>query len=156
MNKQNTTRLMEAFFESEKLGTFVDNMFDLLKEEDINELCCDNETFPYLYRIHTGHTGPEAYFRDNPKLDLNNKNKYGETVLMALAKTANYEDSKILIERGADWKMKDINGKTAMDYAREYAEETDKTKMECSEGNNPKIYRYYQKLNGDIDSFWGE
>jgi hypothetical protein len=153
MNEENLTPLIKALIlwpPSEE-----EDIHEVIAREDINELCCNGETFPYLYLIKNDEIYQDD-FRDNPKLNLNNTNKYGETVLMALAKQGEYVDSKILIERGADWKMKDDKGMTAMDYAREYGLEEDPDILGVNEDGeaqyrDPILYRYYQHLSGTLD-----
>jgi len=156
MNEENLTPLIKALIKWPLSEEDEDNLKELLKQANINELCCENETFPYLYLINIGQSAYLRSLRDNPKFNLNNANKYGETVLMALAKQGKYEDSRILIERGADWKMKDDKGMTAMDYAREYGLEEDPDTLGVNEDGeaqyrDPILYRYYQHLSGTLD-----
>ena len=154
MNEDNLTPLIKALIEIKPFDK--ENISDVINKEDINELCCNGKTFPYLYLI-TNDKIYQKYFRDNPKLNLNNVNKYGETVLMALAKQGEYADSRILIERGADWKMNDDKGMTAMDYAEDYGLEEDPKILGVNEDGeaqyrDPILYRYYQHLTGTLDS----
>ena len=108
--------------------------------EDINDLSEKGDTFPYLYAIENLVSGPSFFIDNIDKLDINNKNKYGKTALMALAEKGLIYDVKKLLEAGADWTMKDKNGKIARDYAESYSKETDINKLEDGEDNDPAIY----------------
>jgi len=158
MKEENLTPLIKALIKRPIIPDICEKLMD---KEDINKLCCDGETFPYLYLINIGQSVYQSDFRDNPKLNLNNTNKYGETVLMALAKQGEYEDSRILIERGADWKMKDDKGMTAMDYAEDYGFEEDPGILGVNEDGEVqyrelKLYRYYQHLSGTLDPLYAK
>jgi ankyrin repeat protein len=158
MNEENLTPLIKALIKRPIMSNIYE---DIIEKSNINELCCDKETFPYLYLINSQKGAYQKYFRDNPKLNLNNTNKYGETVLMALAKQGEYTDSRILIERGADWKIKDDKGMTAMDYAREYGLEEYPDILGVNEDGeaqyrDPILYRYYQHLSGTSDPVYAK
>jgi ankyrin repeat protein len=159
MNEENLTPLIKALLLWPPSKE--DDIHDVIEREDINELCYKDETFPYLYLINIGQSAYLRSLRDNPKFNLNNTNKYGETVLMALAKQGEYEDTRILIERGADWKMKDNKGMTAMDYAREYGFEEDPKILGINEDGEVqyrelKLFRYYQHLSGTLDPLYAK
>jgi ankyrin repeat protein len=109
-----------------------DRTFHLMNElknyskEELNELSNDGETFPLLFAIQNGE---DRHFIFSPevleKLDLNMTNKHGTTALMELAKRGMANEMAVLIEAGADWTLKDENGKTAHQYAYEYAQDFD-------------------------------
>lgn len=120
MNTEKFTPLLKAIDSTNTQ----DNLYELLQTEDINEPSYDNETFPYLYALEK-YQGLGSDFRDNPKLDVNNKNKHNETALIFLAKANNHDDVKILLERGADYSVVDRYGKTAIDYAEPFFYEDD-------------------------------
>lgn len=51
--------------------------------------------------------------------DVNGQNKMGETALMAAIKYSDHEIIKLLVDAGTDPKVKDMNGMTAADHAKE-------------------------------------
>jgi hypothetical protein len=161
MNEEKLTPLIKALIKWPLSEEDEDNLKELLRQANINELCCENETFPYLYLINIGQSAYLRSLRDNPKFNLNNTNKYGETVLMALAKQGKYEDTRILIERGADWKMKDDKGMTAMDYAEDYGFEEDPEILGVNEDGEVQyreltLFRYYEHLSGTLDPLYAK
>ena len=123
-----------------KKGIFSSNTKELFKNENINILSEDRKTFPYLLAIETVTTFSSIFIDNIDKLDINNKNKYGKTALMALSEKGLIYYVKKLLEAGADWTMKDKNGKIARDYAESYSKETDINKLEDGEDNDPAIY----------------
>lgn len=52
------------------------------------------------------------------KININTKNKQGQTPLMAALKNGDIDGFNALIAGGADVSLKDKNGKTALDYAK--------------------------------------
>jgi len=95
-------------------------------KEELNELSNDGETFPLLFSIQNNEA---RHFIFTPevleKLDLNMTNKHGTTALMDLAKSGRNNEIKMLLKAGADWKLKDSEGKTAADYARYHQDNID-------------------------------
>lgn len=57
------------------------------------------------------------FILDYCDLDINARNHVGETALMYAAANSDYETVKILLERGANSKLRDIYGRTALDRA---------------------------------------
>jgi hypothetical protein len=90
-------------------------------KEELNEYFNEGNDFPLLYAIKTSHA---KYFLFNnlilPKLDLNLTDTDGKTSLMWAASFGLEKEVKIMIENGADWTVKDNEGKIALDYAKEY------------------------------------
>jgi ankyrin repeat protein len=95
-------------------------------KEELNELSNDEETFPLLFAIKNREY---RHFIFSPevlkKLDLNMTNKHGTTALIELAKRGMANEMAILVKAGADWTLKDEKGKTAHEYAYEYAHDFD-------------------------------
>jgi len=102
------------------------NLDKLYSREELNELSRNGETFPLLKSIKYNYSHrfiftPEVL----AKLDLNMTNKHGTTALMELAKYGQNNEIKTLLKAGADWKLKDNTGKSALDYAKEYQDNVD-------------------------------
>jgi len=135
MNRKNFTPLLKGLSASD-ITVNISKLFDT---EDINELSYDKKTFPYLYSIQYSG-GLDSRFRDNPKLDVNNRNKYNETALIFLAKEGNFQDIQVLLERGADYTVIDRYGKTALEYLAEYCDKVD------------EYYLKYDKIKEWIDN----
>jgi len=95
-------------------------------KEELNELSNDGKTFPLLLAIQKGKS---RHFVFTPevleKLDLNMTNKHGTTALMELAKRGMANEMAVLVKAGVDWTLKDEKGKTAHEYAYEYAHDFD-------------------------------
>jgi ankyrin repeat protein len=75
-----------------------------------------------------------------PFLNLNDPS-YGSTVLMWAAKNLNSEAISLLLDKGADAKMTDNAGKTALDYAAEAAE-----KEQNEQFKDTDVYRRLEEL----------
>jgi len=95
-------------------------------KKELNELSNDEESFPLLESIKYGYSSDFIFVPEIlSKLDLNITNKHGTTALMELAKYGQNNEIKILLKVGADWRLKDNNGKLAIDYAKEYQDNVD-------------------------------
>jgi len=97
------------------------DFLDLPTEEyksKINMLSKNGLTFPYLHCIEKSSVLLSPLLKRYEKyIDINNTNKNGYTVLMEYAKQNDDFYVFQLLKKGADWKMKDNKGMTAMDYA---------------------------------------
>jgi len=122
------------------------NMSNYTKEELNEHFNDENNNFPLLYAIINGQSD---YFLFNEnilsKLDLTLTDNQGRTALMWAALFGLYNGIKVMLENGADWTVKDNEGKIALDYAKEYE----------------KIEREYvptedeQFESKEIEEFWG-
>jgi hypothetical protein len=109
-------------------------------KEELNEYFNEGNDFPLSYAIQAGNA---SYFLFNDEilslLDLNLTNKNGRTALMLAAGRGLDREVKVMLRNGADWTMKDYDGKTALDYAKKYEkyadeyESTEEDKYESEE-----------------------
>ncbi len=85
----------------------------------------------------------------NHGADVNAVTKKGETALMLAAKNAKYDVVVFLLKQGANAKLTDASGKTALDYAKAAdIDETMKKMLSCCEVDKEKtIQLLAQTLN---------
>ena len=76
--------------------------------------------------------------------DVNAPNEQGETALIKATKKGDLADIKLLLERGAHIFYRDMNGKSALDYAR--------GKPEIEEFFVKKLWRTIGKPIGDVNA----
>jgi len=121
-------------------------------KEELNEYFNEGNEFPLSYAIKTGHAW---YFLFNeeilPQLNLNLTDNEGRTALIWAALFGLYNEIRVMMENGADWTVKDNEGKTALDYAKEYeknAKEDEATEDEQFESK--EIEAFWAKPQYDI------
>jgi hypothetical protein len=121
------------------------NLRDYTKKE-LNEYIDERNDCPLSYAMQTGHA---HYFLFNdeilPLLDLNLTDKQGRTALMWAALFGLYNEIKVMLKNGADWTIKDNEGKTALDFAREYEKSEEEYKP--TEGE--------EAISEEDEEFWG-
>jgi len=115
-------------------------------KEELNEYFNEGNDFPLSYAIQAGNA---SYFLFNdeilPLLNLNLTNKNGRTALMLAAGRGLDREVKVMLRNGADWNMKDSDGKTALDYAKKYEKSEEEYKP--TEGE--------EAISEEDEEFWG-
>ncbi len=73
---------------------------------------------PLMKACEKGHIKVVRILLDN-RADITTKNEFGESLLMEACRTGRIDLVKLFIERGADLLELDLNGKSALDHAKE-------------------------------------
>jgi ankyrin repeat protein len=121
-------------------------------KEELNEYFGEDEHFPLLYAILTGHARHFLFDEEIiSQLDLNLTDKQGRTALMWAALFGLYNEIKVMLKNGADWTIKDNEGKTALDYAKEYEKiEKEYEPTEDEHFESKEIEAFWAKPQYDI------
>ena len=84
----------------------------------------DNEFFPTIVYVANVKKTVEDWLSERPHVIINHINSNNESALMAATQASKEETVKFLLLKGADINLKNANGKTALDIAKQLGNET--------------------------------